>query len=93
MKTLSVSQLKAHLSEELERVQAGGEVIVTDRGRPVARIVPMPVRSDRDLDALVRAGLVRPGDGLPEGFWALSRPDDPLGGTSAALADERGEGW
>lgn len=93
MKTLSVSELKAHLSAELERVQAGEELLVTDRGRPVARIVPMPAPAHGEVGALVRAGLVRPGAGLPEGFWALSRPDDPLGGTSAAVADERGDGW
>ncbi|HKY16083.1 MAG TPA: type II toxin-antitoxin system prevent-host-death family antitoxin [Microthrixaceae bacterium] len=35
-----VRELKARLSEFLGKVSEGEEVIVTDRGRPVARIVP-----------------------------------------------------
>lgn len=33
-------QLKASLSQYLRRVEAGETLVVTDRGRPVARIVP-----------------------------------------------------
>lgn len=38
---VSVSNLRSHLSAWLERVQDGEDVVVTDRGTPVARIVPM----------------------------------------------------
>lgn len=38
MKTISLADAKTHLSEVLDRVQAGEEVLVTRRGRPVARI-------------------------------------------------------
>lgn len=34
-----VTELRAHLSEWLERVRGGEEVIVTDRGVPVARLL------------------------------------------------------
>lgn len=37
---VGVRELKAKLSEYLTRVAAGEELTVTDRGRPVARIVP-----------------------------------------------------
>jgi prevent-host-death family protein len=37
---VDIAELKARLCEYLARVQAGAEVIVADRGRPVARIVP-----------------------------------------------------
>ena len=40
MKTAAVSKLKASLSEYLARVKAGEEVIVTERGKPIAKIVP-----------------------------------------------------
>jgi len=40
MKTAAVSKLKAGLSEYLARVKAGEEVIVTERGKPIAKIVP-----------------------------------------------------
>jgi prevent-host-death family protein len=38
--TSSVSNLKAHLSENLRRVAHGETVVVTDRRKPVARIIP-----------------------------------------------------
>jgi prevent-host-death family protein len=34
-----ITQLRAHLSEWLEQARAGEEIIVTDRGIPVARLV------------------------------------------------------
>ena len=36
-----VTELRAHLSEWLERVRGGEEVVVTDRGVPVARLLGM----------------------------------------------------
>ncbi|MFZ4519381.1 MAG: type II toxin-antitoxin system Phd/YefM family antitoxin [Microthrixaceae bacterium] len=37
---VGVRDLKAHLSEYLGRVRDGETLVVTDRGRPVARLVP-----------------------------------------------------
>jgi prevent-host-death family protein len=37
---VGVRELKAKLSEYLAAAAAGGDVVVTDRGRPVARLVP-----------------------------------------------------
>ena len=42
MNTASVSKLKATLSEFLALVKTGEEVIVTERGKPIAKIVPIP---------------------------------------------------
>jgi prevent-host-death family protein len=36
-----VTELRAHLSEWLERARGGEEVVVTDRGVPVARLLGM----------------------------------------------------
>jgi prevent-host-death family protein len=36
-----VTELRAHLSEWLDRVRRGDEVVVTDRGIPVARLLGM----------------------------------------------------
>lgn len=92
MRTVSVSQLKARLSEELEHVQSGEEVVVTDRGRPIARLVPLEAATT-DLAPLVRSGLVRLGAGLADDFWSLPRPADPSGALRAAAVAEREEGW
>jgi prevent-host-death family protein len=51
-----VRDLRDHLSRYLERVQAGEELTVTDRGRPIARLVP--VDEPRPFDRLVAEGLV-----------------------------------
>ncbi len=41
MKTVKIAELKDHLSRHLRAVEAGAEVTVTDRDRPIARIVPV----------------------------------------------------
>jgi prevent-host-death family protein len=92
---ISVSQLKARLSEYLRRVKGGEEVLVTERGRVVAVLAPVPAsRSTEDeLEVLVEAGLVRPAKhGLDDSFWELRRGGDPDGTVLAALIEERREG-
>jgi prevent-host-death family protein len=42
MKSVMIAELKDHLSTYLRAVERGSEVEVTDRGRPIARIVPVP---------------------------------------------------
>lgn len=46
MRRVKIAELKARLSEHLRAVENGAEVVVTDRDRPIARIVPLP-RSGR----------------------------------------------
>lgn len=53
---VGVRELHDRLSEYLERVEGGGEVVVTRRGRPVARLSGL---GERPLEALARRGLVR----------------------------------
>ena len=51
--------LKNNLSRYLDRVREGEEVIVTDRGKPVARLLPLDPSTDR-LAELIASGIVRP---------------------------------
>lgn len=53
-----IRDLRDHLSRYLERVEAGEELTVTDRGRPVARLVP--VTELRPYERLVAEGVVQP---------------------------------
>lgn len=55
---VGIRDLKNGLSRYLDRVRAGEEVIVTDRGRPVARLSAIDESTDRLAD-LVVAGVVR----------------------------------
>ncbi|MCK9387294.1 MAG: type II toxin-antitoxin system prevent-host-death family antitoxin [Sulfuritalea sp.] len=40
MRTVSVAEAKAHLSELLNVVEAGEEIVITRHGRAVARVSP-----------------------------------------------------
>lgn len=51
---LGVRELKASLSASLRRVSQGESIVITDRGRPVARLVPPDV--PEGLARLLRAG-------------------------------------
>ena len=56
---VGVRELKNALSRYLAAVREGRELIVTDRGRPVARIVPVTRSIDR-LAELIAEGKARP---------------------------------
>ncbi len=96
MKSAAVSKLKSSLSEYLLKVKAGEEVIITDRGKPIAKIVPL----DREETAIPphfltmeKAGLVRIGRSmLNKDFWKMPRPKDKKGRALANLLKEREEG-
>jgi prevent-host-death family protein len=40
MDRIGIYDAKVKLSQLIERVEAGGEVVITKRGKPVARLVP-----------------------------------------------------
>ncbi len=96
MKSAAVAELKATLSHYLACVKSGEEVIVTERGKPIAKIVPLPrdaANATAHLSELARGGLIRLGSGkLPEGFWKMPRPKDRRGSALKALREERAEG-
>ncbi|MHB9037301.1 MAG: type II toxin-antitoxin system Phd/YefM family antitoxin [Armatimonadota bacterium] len=65
MKAAAVSKLKATMSEYIAFVKGGEEVLVTERGKPVARIVPVGGVSKDDARRmeLARRGILKPGKG------------------------------
>lgn len=84
MKPIKIAELKDRLSEHLRAVERGAEVIVTDRGRPIARIVPFPrgqpvatIDQPRVPFSTVRSARARPAR------WAVR--------SGALLATERGD--
>lgn len=95
MKIAGVSKLKAYLSDYLNQVKAGTEVLITDRGKPVARLVPIArtKAAKESLTRMEKQGLIKLGSGrLPKDFWTLPRPEDPKGLVRRALIEEREEG-
>jgi prevent-host-death family protein len=75
MRSMGIAELKALLSETLARVKAGEEVLVTEHGRPIARLLPLSAASPAAAtQELVRSGQVRaPEKRLDEAFWKLPR--------------------
>jgi prevent-host-death family protein len=51
-----VTELRAHLSDWLERVREGEEVVVTDRGVPVARL--LGISATATLQRLAADGVI-----------------------------------
>ena len=60
MKRVKIADLKNNLSRHLLHVRAGGELLVFDRDRPIARIVPI-------------AGSGRSGRRAGDGYWSEDR--------------------
>jgi len=93
MDRFSVSYAKAHLSDLLRRVRAGKEVVVTDRGVPVARIVPVRVgHLSETAQNLIRRGVATPPrEGSKRLLRELPRPPKapPRVSLLEALLEER----
>ena len=84
METIGVRELRQHASRYLARVAGGESLEVTDRGRPVAMLVP--IRSDT-WEALLASGRVTaPTD---EGDVVDEAPDDYAVDGSGQLAAMR----
>lgn len=94
MRSVSVSELKAHLSQYLQEVRRGGEVQILDRGVPVARLAGL-LRSGKGPDEdhrqrLIRSGLVRSSTSDMSGFIKLAPlqlPADIRGALDQERAD------
>ena len=92
MKSAAITNLKSSLSKYIKWVKAGEEVIVTERGRPVAKIVPVERESAEQLAELEKQGLIRRGSGrLPKAIWQTEPPADDKGLGLKYLLEEREE--
>jgi prevent-host-death family protein len=55
---VGIRDLRNHLSRYIDQVRGGDELVITDRGSAVARLVP--VEGGRKLDRLIAEGVVTP---------------------------------
>jgi prevent-host-death family protein len=76
MRAVNISELKAKLSAHIQLVRDGEEVLVLDRNKPVARIVPCLAsdESERERRLIARGILMPP---LKEQRAAVSWPEPP----------------
>lgn len=94
MRTVNIADLKNNLSAHLERVRAGEELLVKDRNRPIARLVPLDSGEDLDSEEmeLAAAGLIRlPTKSLPDSFWKMPAPHVSFEDAVSAVTSERDE--
>jgi prevent-host-death family protein len=71
MRSVGVRELRQHASKYLRLVEEGETIEVTDRGRPVARLVPVPTpEGESILDRLRREGRLLP----PRRAWLDVEP-------------------
>ena len=85
MSDVGVRELKARLSEYLDRAARGEVIRVTDRGRPKAVLGPLPGRLR--MEAGIAEGWVRPASARPQRAW---RRFSSRRGVADMLAEDRG---
>jgi prevent-host-death family protein len=56
--TVGIRELKARLSSYLKDVKAGSTLVITERGKPIGRIVPIKPSVEAQMQELLQTGLV-----------------------------------
>lgn len=91
MRSIGVRELRQQASRYLREVERGSAIEVTDHGRPIARLVPIPQTNGADALLLTGQLSAAAGDVLE-----LGAPLEPLAGVplpsaelAALRADER----
>jgi prevent-host-death family protein len=93
MPTVGARELKNRLGKYLRQVQGGATLVVTERGRPVAELRPVPPAAG-DLEArlqdLAAQGLLTlPTAKGPTAFTPLALPGPPLSQTVIEDREDR----
>lgn len=81
---VGVRELRHNLSRYLDRVREGEELVVTDRGHAIARM--LPVGTERALDRLIAEGVVTP---PRQPKRPAGKPIKAKGTVSDLVADQR----
>lgn len=56
---VNIRDLKAHLSKYLRKVKEGHTILITERGKPIGRIIPEREQIEERLARIVEAGLAK----------------------------------
>ena len=95
MRTTNIAELKNNLSNFLADVKLGEEILISDRNKPFAKIIPLHNSSDFSAEelALAAAGILRlPEESeVSESFLKETRPDLKAETAIKAVLDERDE--
>ena len=85
MISIGVKELKAKLSNYLDKVRRGEEVVITSHGREVALVIPVSSERRR-VNALMEAGKAKWAGGKPGGIKGIRIKGKPL---SKTILEER----
>lgn len=88
---VGVRELRQDLSRYLERVKHGEDIVVTERGREVARLIPSGPTADCYRELSQRYGTTVPVVRLEDVAARLRSPGAPEGTADAHLAAGRCE--
>lgn len=78
MASVGITELKHRLSQYLKRVRTGERLTVTERGKPIAVILPPSVSpADQRIEAMLREGVARWAGGKPRGSLRPPRIKGP----------------
>lgn len=89
--SVGIRALRQNLSRYIEQVKAGESLVVTERGREVARLIPSGASTDRYIALGQRFGATMPVGRLEDIAARLQAPGAPAGTTDAYLAQTRRE--
>ncbi|WP_188486172.1 type II toxin-antitoxin system Phd/YefM family antitoxin [Williamsia phyllosphaerae] len=89
MKVIGIRELRQNASRYLAQVEAGEELEVTNRGRVVARLVPV-TESARTRESLIDAGVIVAAKNS-KGLGGINTVTLPPGSLSDALDEDRRE--
>jgi prevent-host-death family protein len=56
--TVGIRELKAQISKYMRRVKEGQTLVITERGKPIGRIIPAEQTLEERMLKLVEAGLI-----------------------------------
>ncbi len=93
MTTVGIKNLKARLSRYVGRAASGEQVVVTERGKPVALLGPIPAEW-RAMKELHRKGILRGGPGDPKDLLGIAvrlKKGQPDPNVSGAVMEDRDE--
>jgi prevent-host-death family protein len=84
MRSINIGDLKARLSAHIQMVREGEEVLICERNKPVARIIPCTVedQSERERRLIARGLLLPP---LRKRRFSSRRPKPPGNISSEAI--------
>ncbi len=98
MRSVNIADLKDNLSAYLNQVVQGEEVVIRNRKKPIAKIVPFKSEdSDAEELALVAEGKLRLAEKkmteqMRKSFWSMAAPRVSLKKVVRAVLKDRDEG-